>query len=166
MIFLGLSIASIFLALATVFTKHIFRSAIYLMGVLTLSAGFYLLLGAEFLAGVQILVYVGGIVILIVFAVMLTQSQDLLEDRPSLHRKVLGAITSLSFFGASAYSLAQSNFLQEKVIGTEPVVIANLGRAFLSTEGQGYLVPFELISLLLLAVLIAGVVLARKEKSL
>lgn len=165
MMFLALAFFTVLLALATVFTKHIFRSAIYLMGVLTLSAGLYLLLGSEFLAGVQVLVYVGGIVVLLVFAVMLTQSQDLLEDHPTLLRKLIGAIAAIAFFVTSAWSLSQSSFAKSTTIGTEPIVIADLGRAFLSADYKGYLVPFELISLLLLAVLIAGVVLARKEKS-
>ena len=164
MIFLIVSVASIVLALATVFTQHIFRSAIYLMGVLSLSAGLYLLLGAEFLAGIQIMVYVGGIVVLLVFAVMLTRSSDLLEDRPAPQRRLLGATAALAFFFASAWSLSQSPFVKDKAFGTESVVTADLGRAFLSSGANGYLIPFELISVLLLAVLIAGLVLARKDK--
>lgn len=165
MIFLILSILTILLALATVFTKHLFRSAVYLMGVLTMTAGFYLILGAEFLAGIQILVYVGGIVVLLVFAVMLTRSQDLLEDRPSPIRKISGALAAGAFFVLSGWSLSQSDFTKNQMAIVEPVATADLGRAFLSPNGDGYLIPFELISLLLLTVLIAGIVIARKENS-
>ncbi len=154
---------SVFGALATVMTVHILRSAIYLMGVLCLSASFYVLLGAEFLAGIQILVYVGGIVVLLVFAVMLTRSDDLDEDRPTWPRKIVGAVGALSFFSVSAWLLSQSPFAEEKVLETSNVDIKSIGRALLDTGSNGYVLPFEVVSLLLLAVLIAGIVIARKE---
>ncbi len=88
---------AILAALAVVNARRLLRAAIYLMGVLLASAGLYVMLGAEFLAGVQVLVYVGGIVVLIVFAIMLTRSADLLEDNPSLVRKLLGAVASIGF---------------------------------------------------------------------
>ena len=73
-LFYGMAVAAVFFAVATVISRHIFRSAVYLMCVLLAGAGFYLLLGAEFLAGVQVLVYVGGIVVLLAFVVMLTST--------------------------------------------------------------------------------------------
>ena len=94
-VFAGLAV---FFAIAVVSSRRILRAAVYLMSVLAMSAGFYVLLGAEFLAGVQILVYVGGIVILLVFAVMLTRSAELLEDKPSLTRKALGLLAAGGFF--------------------------------------------------------------------
>jgi NADH-quinone oxidoreductase subunit J len=167
-IFYFLATLIIILALATVFTKQILRSAVYLMGVLTLSAGLYLILGAEFLSGVQVLVYVGGIVVLLVFAVMLTQSEDLLEDRPSSKRKFLGALAAIGFFASSLWVIAQTPLVNNVPMPQMPAnsgfSIAAIGKAFLSTEANGFLVPFELISILLLAVLIAGIVIARKEK--
>lgn len=165
MIFYLLSLIIILLALFTVLTRHIFRSAIYLMGVLTFSAGLYLLLGAEFLAGTQVLVYVGGIVVLLVFAVMLTHSQELAEDRPTLLRRLSGFITATLFFITTAWGLSRSELIQKKLdISSEVVLTSDIGKSFLSPGATGYLIPFELISLLLLAVLIAGIVLARKEK--
>src|ERR1035437_5712719 len=89
-------------------TRHILRSAIYLMVVLFLSAGVYLLLDAEFLAGAQVLIYVGGIIVLLVFAVMLTQSSALIEDHPMLKRKISGALGAGSFFAVSVYLILQS----------------------------------------------------------
>ena len=58
----------VFFGFFTVVTKHILRSAIYLMSVLFFSAGIYLLLGADFLAGAQVLIYIGGIIVLLVFS--------------------------------------------------------------------------------------------------
>ncbi|MGK5082025.1 NADH-quinone oxidoreductase subunit J [Bdellovibrionota bacterium FG-1] len=163
LVFFGLAAALSLLALATVLTKHILRSAIYLMGVLCLSAGLYLMLGADFIAGTQVLVYVGGIVVVLVFAVMLTRSMDLLEDRPTLFRKVVGFTASASFFGTSAWLLRNSPLAQDHALDAGTTDIKSIGRAFLDTGSSGYVFPFEMISILLLAVLIAGIVIARKE---
>lgn len=154
------------LALIAVHSKHILRAVIALMGVLCLTAGFYLLLSAEFLAGAQILVYVGGVVVLLVFAVMLTRSQELTEDAPSLTRRVLGALGSLSLFGLGACAI-HSSITDITLSGVSPADagtdVMALGRAFLDPGAKGYLLPFEVISFLLLAVLVAGIVIGRKE---
>lgn len=161
-LFYFLATVTSILAVATVLTPHILRSALYLMGVLTLSAGLYLVLGADFLAGAQVLVYVGGIVVVLVFAVMLTRSEDLAEDRPALTRRILALLGSGSFFTGSAWLLSQSPLAQDQVLAAGNTDIRNIGRALLDTSGAGYVVPFEVISVLLLTVLIAGIVLARK----
>jgi NADH-quinone oxidoreductase subunit J len=150
-------------AVATVATKHILRSAISLMAVLLLSAGLYLLLGAEFLAGVQVLVYVGGVVVLLVFAVMLTKTEALNEDRPSLTRKALGFFSAASFFTVSAWAMNDVPVMSATIENTPLAGVKEIGRAFLDYTASGYVLPFEVISLLLLAVLIAGIVLARKD---
>src|SRR4051812_43345511 len=101
---------SICLAILVVTSRRILRAAIYLMCVLGASAAFFVLLGAEFLAGVQILVYIGGIVVLLVFAVMLTRSVELLEERPTMVRKLLGGLAALAFFGTTTMILSGSEF--------------------------------------------------------
>jgi NADH-quinone oxidoreductase subunit J len=161
--FLGLAIVCGLFAVATVMTKHILRSAISLMAVLLLSAGLYLLLGAEFLAGVQVLVYVGGIVVLLVFAVMLTKSEALHEDRPSPQRKLFGLVSAASFFAVSAWAVSDVPVMSTAIENTPLAGVKEIGRAFLDYTASGYVLPFEVISLLLLAVLIAGIVLARKD---
>ena len=172
-LFFVLSALSILFALATVFTSHILRSATYLMGVLCLSAGFYILLGAELLAGIQMLVYVGGIVVLLVIAVMLTQNERLGQDQPIRSRRLLALLASSGFFAGSNYLLSQSSFAaapslsppSELAVSTSASAIKGIGLAFLDASAKGYLLPFELISLLLLTVLVAGIVVARKEAS-
>jgi len=120
------------------------------------------LLGAEFLAGVQILVYVGGIVVLLVFAVMLTRSADLLEDKPSLLRKVAGLLAAGGFFAMTVTLFYLSDFpaLRESAMMRDDT--PELGRRLLDYGAQGYVLPFEVISFLLLSVVIGGIVLARK----
>ena len=145
-------------------TKHILRSAIYLMAVLFFSAGIYLLLDAEFLAGAQVLIYVGGIIVLLVFAVMLTQSAELVEDHPTLKRKFLGALGAGVFFVVSAYLILQSPLATDQAMTGEAASIATLGKSLVDSGSSGYVLPFEVISILLLGVLIGGSVIARKEK--
>ncbi|MBF0503359.1 MAG: NADH-quinone oxidoreductase subunit J [Candidatus Riflebacteria bacterium] len=161
--FYALSVAALSLAFAVVTARKLLRAAIALMGVLSMSAGFYVMLEAEFLAGIQVLVYVGGIVILMIFAVMLTRSADLMEKDPTFLRKLLGAASSLSFFCSTVVVLRTSPFLQS----AEPVTATTenarvIGRALMDYGPTGYVLPFELVSLLLLAALIGGIVISRK----
>jgi NADH-quinone oxidoreductase subunit J len=162
LLFYAFAITSVAFAIAMVISRRILRAAVYLMSVLVLSAGLYLLLGAEFLAGVQILVYVGGIVVLLVFAIMLTRSSELLEDRPTPIRKLSGLFASTLFLVVNIVVLMSTSFK----ISTEPKqtidTTAAIGRKLLDQGATGYVLPFELISLLLLAAVIGGIVVARK----
>jgi NADH-quinone oxidoreductase subunit J len=138
------------------------RAAVALMFVLALSAGFYVMLAAEFLAGVQVLVYVGGIVVVIVFVIMLTSSVGLLEERPPALRKALGALTALLFVGTSTAAFLYTDFGASS--GAHPAESARaIGSALLDYGPHGYVVPFEVISLLLLAAVVGGIAVARKD---
>ncbi len=162
-LFFALLALAVAFAVATVLTRRIFRSAIYLMGTLATSAAFYVMLGAEFLAGVQILVYVGGIVVLIVFAVMLTSSGEMLEDHPSALRRFLGFVVAAGFCATTVFVCFLTEF---KSVAADKAVHAGdaaaIGRKLLDRGAEGYVLPFEIISLLLLCVVIAAIVIARK----
>jgi NADH-quinone oxidoreductase subunit J len=161
-LFYVLGAAAVLLALAVVNSRRLLRAAIYLMGVLAMSAGLYILLGAEFLAGIQVLVYVGGIVVLIVFAVMLTRSADLLVDKPTVGRMILGGTTSIAFLILSGLIFWSSNFQPHPGAAAPSDNTLAIGRQLLDTGAGGYVLPFEIISLLLLAAIIGGIVIARK----
>ena len=171
LLFWMLACMSALFAIATVTTRHILRSAIFLMFVLSATAGLYLWVGSEFLAGIQILVYVGGIVVLLVFAVMMTRSEDLLEDHPSWTRRILGGLGAGTFFAGTGTLLSNTPALigenQGSLIVSPPnhpaLDLRELGRSFLDMGSQGYAIPFEVISILLLAVLIGSIVIARQE---
>ncbi|MBL7647335.1 MAG: NADH-quinone oxidoreductase subunit J [Candidatus Hydrogenedentes bacterium] len=161
-VFYGLSIAVIALAVAVVSARQLLRAALALMGMLALSAGYYVMLAAEFLAGVQILVYVGGIVVLIVFAIMLTRSSELREDQPGPRTKLMGAVFSIAFMLMSGAALRATDFATS-THGVRPAEeIRMIGLGLLDRSGAGYLLPFEVISLLLLVAVIGGTVIARK----
>lgn len=160
--FYALAAGAVTLALITVTVRRLLRAAVGLMFVLTFSAGLYILLSAEFLAGVQVLVYVGGIVVLIVFAIMLTRSSDLLEDVPEFWRSVVGAISAITLCAASCAALLATTFFHGAGGELPATDVDGIGRQLLDYGPSGYVVPFEVISLLLLAAVIGGIVIARR----
>jgi NADH-quinone oxidoreductase subunit J len=122
----------------------------------------YLLLGASFLAGIQVLVYVGGIVVLIVFAVMLTHSEQLQMDNPPAIRKILGGLAATGFLVMTAGVFKATEFPTLRS-GDAPVDTTRaIGLSLLDFGAAGYVLPFEIISILLLAAVIGGIVIARK----
>jgi NADH-quinone oxidoreductase subunit J len=154
--------AALALALAVTGAKRLLRAAVCLMGVLAMSAGLYVLLGAEFLAGIQVLVYVGGIVVLIVFTIMLTRSADLLEDKPSLPRRLMAIAASVLFLLMTAGIFLTTGFRANP--GSPPPAneVLAIGRSLLDPGAEGFVLPFEVVSLLLLAAVLGGIVVARK----
>ncbi|MBU0690184.1 NADH-quinone oxidoreductase subunit J [bacterium] len=154
--------SAVLLAFALVLTRRILRAAVWLMGVLFCSAAFYVLLGAEFLAGIQVLVYIGGIVVLLVFAIMLTSSFELLDDHPSALRRILGILTAGGFFAVTALALLSTKFPVKAYHGEAISDVEKIGKSLLNYGPGGYVLPFEVISVLLLAALIGGIVVARK----
>ncbi len=160
--FYTIAVGMTVLALTVIFTRKLLRAAVALMAVLMLTAGLYILLNAEFLAGVQVLVYIGGIVVLIVFAIMLTRSADLLEDHPTTKRMLLGSVVGLAMLFASCCAIFSPRPANTQVL--EPVKddVHAIGMKLLDYGPEGFVLPFELISLLLLAAAIGGIVIARK----
>ena len=162
-LFYAIAASALALAAATVVARRLLRAAVALMLVLALGAGLYVMLDAEFLAGVQVLVYVGGIVVLIVFVVMLTSRSDAVEGKPPPARRALGALVALGLFFAAAASILGTRFPLADP-GAEPAESAPaIGAALLDYGAQGYVVPFEVVSLLLLAAIVGGIAVARKS---
>jgi NADH-quinone oxidoreductase subunit J len=156
---------AIFAALVAVVSQRILRAAVGLAVTLVCGAAFYILLSYDFIAGVQILVYVGGIVVLIVYAIMLTSSQELVESHPTLIRKVLALFAGSSFVVVSLAALFATDFSIDDTTPPVEDLVAGLGRLLLSADSGGYLIPFEIISLLLLAAVIGGIVIARSSRA-
>ncbi len=154
---------SIMMALGVVLFSNIMHSVICLMSVLIISAAFYLMLGSEFLAGVQLLVYVGGIVVLIVFAIMLTGTGNLVSEKAPRSRKFFAFLGSVTFFSWATSAIVNSSFLINSYDDSKVSEAKMIGLSLLDYGENGYILPFEIISLLLLAVLIGGIVVARKD---
>lgn len=158
-VFAGTAVA---LALAVVVSRQLLRAAVYLMGVLVTSAAFYVMLGSEFLAGIQVLVYVGGITVVIAFAVMLTQSTQRQLDRPTGGRKIAAFLSAAVFALVGGWALGTSSLGPPP---ESPVAVdstRSIGLALLDSGAGGYVLPFEIASVLLLAAAIGSIVVARK----
>lgn len=163
--FIILAALIILSSVATVTTKSIIRAATYLLFVLLGTAGLYFLMGYTFLGSVQVMVYAGGIVVLYVFAILLTSgAKDVLSKR--MKAKALAALplvlVGLAVFVSVIFS---QHFVAEALGGpTESVISINtVGQYMLSTDHEGFLLPFEAVSVLLLACIVGGLLIARKR---
>lgn len=165
--FVTVAIICIFSVLA-VTSRKILRSATYLLFVLIGTAVLYFQLGYEFLGAVQIAVYAGGILVLFVFSILLTAKPNDKTEKLTSHRKVMGVTAAVggaalllyalfSFPGFSCESL--SNFMTAE----NEINMQKIGHALMGTEKFEYLLPFEAVSVLLLACIIGGIVVARKR---
>ena len=145
-------------AAVVVFSSNIVYSAFSLVGTFGGVAGIYVLLGADFVAAVQILIYVGGIVVIILFAVMLTHR---IADVQVTNRSV-GKIPALIVTGLMitllVSTILESSWTKADQVAHDPTT-AQIGELFLTD----YLLPFELASIVLLVALIGAVTLSRKE---
>ena len=139
-------------------SRNIIYSAFSLLGTFMGVAGLYVFLGADFVAAVQVLIYVGGILVLILFAVMLTHRITDVE----ITNRAAGRVPALLVIGVLIFLLIQTVKETPWVKAKEVVyaaTTAKIGDAFL----YEYLLPFELASLVLLGAMIGAVVLSRKE---
>jgi len=170
--FVFLAVFMVLSAIATVTTKSIIRAATYLLFVLLGTAGLYFLLGYTFLGAAQIMVYAGGIIVLYVFSILLTSGQQEVLSKTTKKGIFASAALSLVGFGVFAgFLLKQKLFDTVAALGspTEPVGMAQhnsideIGKYLLSTGHGGYLLPFEAVSVLLLACIVAGLLIARKR---
>lgn len=142
----------------SVTTRQIFRAAIYVLFSLIGIAGIYFWLQYEFIAAVQIVVYVGGIVVLIIFSIFLTQQAGEKLPKQKIGRKVFSALAVFCGFALVITQVYQHSFTIAE--NTPSPTVADIGTKMLSVEGGGYALPFEIVSILLLAALIGCIVIA------
>lgn len=150
-------------ALLAVTSRQIFRSAIYLLFSLIGVAGIYFWMQCEFIAAVQIVVYVGGITVLIIFSIFLTQQAGELLPVYKAGRQLFAALASFCALALVMLQVCNYGFAIADIEGLHPTV-ANIGTKMLGTGEGGYALPFEVVSILLLAALVGCIVLAIKSK--
>ena len=143
-------------------TGKIFRSAIWLLFSLMGIAALYLWMQVEFIAAVQIIIYVGGIVVLIIFSIFLTQKSGEEMPKPAL-KKSLFSLFAVCFGFAFTYLLVYQYGFNSGGNAFE-LRVADIGLQMLSTTEHGFILPFEVISILLLAAMIGAIVIAMKVK--
>jgi len=145
-------------ALAVVLSKNLFHSVLWLALALTGTAGVFLLLDAEFLAAVQLLLYAGGIVTIVVFAIVVTER--LVGERISqTSRRIAGgAVVSIALV-----ALIVSAVMQQPLVTVRPPMAEDLTRQIGDTVLTRFVLPFELLALLMLAGLLGAIYFARPE---
>jgi len=148
----------VFAAVRLVTTRNLVHGALYLLGVLAGAAILFLLFLAEFVAWVQVLVYIGAVVVLLLFRLMLTRAPigNMALDSQT---RPLAAVVSLAIFAITS-TIVWKTFKGQRVHFSQPGTISTLGQAIFSR----YVLPFEIVSVVLLAALVGAVVLARKEE--
>ena len=158
-VFVILAVAAIGSAVGVVTSKNIFYSALMLVACLFMVAGFYVLLEAPFLAAVQVLVYVGAIAVLIIFAVMLTESMMSKKARARNDQWWVALVVAICLAAVLLYVVVTATW-QVSPAAPPTDAIAALGKALMSTS----VLPFEVASVLLLMALIGSIIIAREEK--
>lgn len=157
-IFYGLALIIVVSALFTAFSRNIVHSAFALFGALAGVAGIYALLSADFLFIIQIFIYIGGILVVTIFAVMLTQGIADVNVSNRAVGVVPALVTVIAAGGVMLYAIIRTSWY-----GAQPGPIApttyGIGNAFLGP----YVLPFEIASLVLLAALIGAIVISRQE---
>ena len=150
-------------SILTVTTRHMVRSATYLLFTLFGTAGIYFMLGYTFLGSVQIMVYAGGIVVLYVFSILLTSGEG--DRTTKLKRSKLLAGLGATVGGAIivVFITLKHKFLVTTDLVPLEINIKTIGHSMLSSDKFGYLLPFEAVSILLLACIVGGLVIARKR---
>jgi NADH-quinone oxidoreductase subunit J len=145
-------------ALAVVFLRNVFRAALSLIVCFIAVAGIYLTLSADFLAAVQILVYVGAISVLIILAVMMTR--EVQQGSPSNRLKIPALVVAAVLLGLLIYSVAASPWRISSEPPLTPTIVPLAQRLF---GEQGFILPVEIAATLLLAAILGAIVIAREK---
>ena len=157
-----IAVAMALAAIGVVRSQNVVHAALYLVVVLAGAAAQFILVASEFVAWVHVLIYIGAIVILFLFGIMLTRAPMRSEGSLDNTQRWASAVVSLFLFGVLAALLIDAYGSKEITLNNRLVVTGStdvVGTAMF----RDYLVPFEVVSLLLLAALIGAVVIARRD---
>jgi NADH-quinone oxidoreductase subunit J len=161
-IFSLLAVLMIVSALFAVTSSKIMRATTLLLFVLFGTAGLYFMLHYTFLGAVQITVYAGGIVVLLIFVVLLLGKGSVDVTQTSMRRYLAGVVTAMTGMAVTIYLINTTQFAQNTV-DPDGVAMRELGMALMGTEKYNYILPFEVMSVLLLACTVGAILIARKK---
>lgn len=166
-IFYLLAAMTLSCGIIAVSSRQIFRAAVSLLFSLVGVAGIYFWMNYQFIAAVQIVVYVGGIVVLIIFSIFLTQQSGEKLPRQKSGRSVFSALAVFAGFALTIVQVFQHTFNKTTAAPVDSTV-RSIGEELLALDKNGYALPFEVVSMLLLAAMIGCIVIAMRtpaEKS-
>ena len=159
-----ISIGMIITALGVVTVPNVLHAALLLVSTFYGTVVLYLMLKAEFVAMTQLVVYIGGIIIVVVFTILLTSRLGEEHRTATWMRRLVAAVLSLSFLTLfSRVILSHRDLLDVRPASMEEFASLDvMGRRFLSASAEGFLLPFEIISLLLLTAIVGALVIAER----
>ncbi len=164
LIFLGVAFVSILASLLVITRKNPLHSAVLLALTFLCVAVLYLLLYSQFIAVIQVIVYAGAIVTLILFVIMLLDlEEELRSGLRLLYSKVLGSALAVLFLMGIIYSVAAAP-LTGKVGAYPPAKLSQNVKTIGEVLFTRYLFPFEIVSVLLVAAVVGAVVLSKKKR--
>jgi NADH-quinone oxidoreductase subunit J len=163
-IFYILSSSIVLFSVLCVLDRRILRAAIYLLFVMVAIAGLFYMMNFQFLAAVQLILYAGGIVVLIIFSILLTSQINSKLDLPKMSHLLPGLLTAVGGIVLSIITTLQFVFTPTNAPALD-VNMRTIGLQLLNTGEFGYALPFEVISILLLAALVGTIFIARSTRT-
>lgn len=161
LMFILFSVMIIVFSILTVTSRKILRAAVYLLMVLVSTSGLYFMLNYQFIAAVQLTIYAGGIVVLIIFSILLTSHISQKFDPVGVKKTIFSALAVISGAILSIVTILDYKFSATTQAARE-IDMQVIGKSLLSVDYDGYILPFEVISILLIAAMIAAIIVAKK----
>ena len=153
-----LAVVAVLSALGVVFLRNVFRAALSLVLCFITVAGLYVTLSADFLAAVQILVYVGAISVLIILAIMMTR--DVQRGSPSNKMKIPAFVVAAVFLAVLIYTMVNTSW---QIAGEAPLTPTTAPLALKLFSESGFILPVEIAAVLLLAAILGAIVITREK---
>jgi NADH-quinone oxidoreductase subunit J len=157
--FLLVGVVVLIAAFRVVTANNVVHAALYLVAALAGTAGLFLMLSAEFVAWVLVLVYIGAVIVLFLFGIMITRAPTGFDEGLDAERKIWPALLSVAVFAAMAWGSIEAFGTREVTTVGTPTATEILGESLLGR----FVVPFEVVSFVLLAALIGGITIARRD---
>jgi NADH-quinone oxidoreductase subunit J len=151
-------------SILTVTSRKILRAATFLLFVLIATSALYFMLRYTFLAAAQLTLYAGGIVVLIIFSILLTSHIGQRFAQIGFKKAFFSALVAVAGAVMSILAIIQFDFKQTVPSGTDEVPVRQIGKSLMNFGEGGFVLPFEVISILLLAAMFAAIVIAKKKK--
>jgi len=157
--FVVIGLAVLISGFRVVTSKNVVHAALYLVGALGATAGLFLLLSAEFVAWVLVLVYIGAVIVLFLFGIMITRAPTGRDEGLDSNRRFWPALLSLAVFVVLSWGSIEAFGSNPVVTAGSPTATEILGEALLGR----FVIPFEIVGFVLLAALVGGITVARRD---
>ncbi len=161
-IFYLIALIMIVFAIKAVTSRKMLRAVIYLLFVLMGIAGIYFMVDYTFMAAIQLAVYAGGVIVLIIFSVLLVHHIELRLEVASATQRLFALGLSGIGLALTLYAIFTYDF--QVVENYKRIEVSEIGRGLLSYGDGGFILPFEVISVLLVAVMIGAIVIAKGKR--